>query len=150
MSGYSVAVVSRWTRVIPLCLGAAVMLTACGTSGGSLDTSDLTKVEMSSAQALPPPYGSAQAVLSSAGSLATFQQELASHHIGVTSQATSGDGCTGGIQYTIVLDRSGGKPATTLSAYDCGGQITGNVTGDVSGFLSYVSSLLVATPSGQG
>jgi hypothetical protein len=105
---------------------------------------------MSSSQALPPPYGSKQATLTSASALATFQQEVVSHHIGLTSPSTSGGGCAGGIQYTIVLDRGGGKPATTLSAYDCADQITGNMTGDVSGFLAYVDTQLTPTASGQG
>jgi hypothetical protein len=147
-----------------LSFSAAALITACGTTSSSFttssslttsssfDTSNLTEVQLSSSQALPPPYGSAHAVLTSAGSLAGFQQSLVSHHIGVTtnpSDITSNDGCTGGVEYTIVLNRGGGNPATTLDAYDCGGRITGNMTGDVSGFLAYVGTLLAATPSGS-
>jgi hypothetical protein len=88
-------------------------------------------------------------VLTSAASLASFNRSLVANDIGVAATATTNGGCTGGIQYTIVIDRGGGKPATTLSAYDCTGQMTGNITGDVSGFLSYIGSLLMATPSGQ-
>jgi hypothetical protein len=113
-------------------------------------TSDLTRVQMSSYQALPPPYGSAQGVLTSSAALAGFRKAVASDHIGLTTPATSNSGCTGGVQYTVVLEMSGGKPTTTLNAYNCGGQITGNITGDVPGFLAYVSTLLVAVPSEHG
>jgi hypothetical protein len=89
-------------------------------------------------------------VLTSAASLATFRKAVASDGIGLSGTTTSSDGCAGGIEYTVVLVRSGGKGSTTLDAYDCGGQITGNMTGNVSGFVAYVSTLLVATPSGQG
>ena len=140
----------RWATWLPLALGVAAVVAGCGTSGGTIDTTDLTKVELSSYQSLPPPFGSAQAVLTSPASLASFSGSLVSHHIGVTGGATANAGCSGGIQYTIVMEWSGGRPVMTLSAYDCGGQVTSNMSGDVSGFLAYVSSLLVATPSGQG
>ncbi|MGA3184816.1 MAG: hypothetical protein ABSE52_09500 [Candidatus Dormibacteria bacterium] len=133
-----------------LWLGAAALLAACGGAGTPLVTSDVSRVQVNSYQALPPPYGSAQAVLTSAASLATFRKAVASDGIGLSGTTTSSDGCAGGIEYTVVLVRSGGKGSTTLDAYDCGGQITGNMTGNVSGFVAYVSTLLVATPSGQG
>ena len=135
----------RWASVLPLCLVAAATIAGCGSP---VDTSNLTQVQMSSSQALPPPYGSAQAVLTSATSLATFRKAMSSDGIGLSGTATSSDGCAGGTEYTIVLVRSGGKGSTTLNAYDCGGQITGNMTGNVAGFLDYVRPLLVATPSG--
>jgi hypothetical protein len=131
--------------MLPLCLVAAATIAGCGSP---VDTSNLTQVQMSSSQALPPPYGSAQAVLTSATSLATFRKAILSAGIGLSGTTTSSGGCAGGIQYTIVLVRSGGKGSTTLNAYDCGGQITGNMAGNVSGFLDYVRPLLVATPSG--
>jgi hypothetical protein len=135
----------RWASVLPLCLVAAATIAACGSP---VDTSNLTQVQMSSSQALPPPYGSAQAVLTSATSLATFRKAISSNGISLSATTTSSDGCAGGTQYTIVLVRSGGKGSTTLNAYACGGQITGNMAGNVSGFLDYVRPLLVATPSG--
>ena len=135
----------RWASVLPRCLVAAATIAGCGSP---VDTSNLTQVQMSSSQALPPPYGSAQAVLTSATSLATFRKAMSSDGIGLSGTTTSSDGCAGGTEYTIVLVRSGGKGSTTLNAYDCGGQITGNMTGNVAGFLDYVSPLLVATPSG--
>jgi hypothetical protein len=137
----------RWASVLPLWLGAAAVVAGCGSP---VDTSGVTQVQMSSYQALPPPSGSAQAVLTSAGSLATFRKAMASDGIGLSTTSTSSNGCTGGIEYTIVLIRSGGKASTKLDAYDCGGQITGNITGNVSGFLDYANTLLVGTltPSG--
>jgi hypothetical protein len=135
----------RWASVLPLCLFAAATIAGCGSP---VDTSNLTQVQMSSSQALPPPYGSAQAVLTSATSLATFRKAMSSNGIGLSGTTTTSDGCAGGTQYTIVLVRSGGKGSRTLNAYACGGQITGNMDGNVSGFLDYVRPLLVATPSG--
>jgi hypothetical protein len=140
----------RWRSLLPLGLLAAALVAACGPYGNPLDTSDLTRVQMSSYQALPPPYGSAQGVLTSYAALAGFRKVVASDHIGLTTPATSNSGCTGGVQYTVVLEMSGGKPTTTLNAYNCGGQITGNITGDVPGFIAYVSTLLVAVPPEQG
>ncbi len=145
--GISSALMKRWSLLIPLCLGAAALSAGCSTP---VDTSGLTRVEMSSAQALPPPYGSAQAVLTSASSLAAFRKALTSDGIGLSGTTTSSAGCTGGIRYSVVLIRSGGRASTTLDAYDCGGQITGNMAGNVSAFLAYVSAQLVAAPSGQG
>lgn len=136
----------RWVSVLPLCAVVAALVAGCGSAIG---TGDLIQVQLSSYQALPPPYGSAEAVLTSAASLATFEKAVAADGIGLNSSSTTSAGCAGGIEYTIVLLRSGGKPSTKLDAYDCGGTVTGNITGNVSGFLDYVSTLLVATPSGQ-
>jgi hypothetical protein len=140
----------RWGSSLSVALAAAALVAACGANTSALDTTGLTKVEISSFQALPPPLGTRQAVLISPASVTAFRQSIASHHIGMTAQVTGSDGCTGGIEYTIVLHRSGGEPSTTLNAYACGGQITGDLSGDVSGFLSYVDSLLAAGSSVQG
>jgi hypothetical protein len=143
-------VMNRWSVSPVLGLVAAALVAGCGSSGGgSVDTSNLTQVQLSSSQALPPPYGQYQTTLTSAASLATFQQEMASNKIGESSGTANGGGCAGGIQYTIVLVRSG-QSSTTLSAYDCGGQITGNMTGDVAGFIAYIATLLGPVSSGPG
>ena len=72
----------RWASVLPLCLVAAATIAGCGSP---VDTSNLTQVQMSSSQALPPPYGSAQAVLTSATSLATFRKAMSSDGIGLSA-----------------------------------------------------------------
>jgi len=138
---------ARTLLLLPLCLITVAAIEGCGST--SLNTAGLARVAMSSSQALPPPYGSKQATLTAASSIATFQQQVASHHIGLAASSTSGGGCTGGIQYTIVLEWGGGKPSTTLSAYDCANQITGNMSGDVAGFLAYVNTQLTPTSSGE-
>ncbi len=136
-------------HALPTCLAAAALLlvTACG--GSIVDTSGLTRVEISTYQALPPPFGSKQATLTSPSSLANFQKAIAADHIGVSASTTLGTGCAGGIQYTVVMD-TGGETSTTLSEYSCADQLTGNMTGDVSGFLTYLDGQLSGTPSGQG
>jgi len=110
----------------------ALLLSGCGTA--TVDTTGLTEVQISSSQALPPPYGQHQTTLTSAASLAQFARLVSDNHIGVGSTSGSSGACTGGIQYTIVvMARSG---TTNLSAYDCANQISGNMSGNVSGFIS--------------
>jgi hypothetical protein len=128
---------------------AASLAAACGAQTSVLDTGGLVRVNLSSYQALPPPLGSAQAVLTSAASLAGFRRAMAADDIGVRAHPTESGGCAGGVGYTIVLTDGGGRTGTTLDAYRCAGQITGALTGNVGAFLDYLDTLLVATPSDQ-
>lgn len=98
---------------------------------------------MSSFQALPPPYEPRHAVLKSAASLGTFEHTLRADHIGTTSHPTSANGCTGGIEYSVVMTFNNGR-RTSLDAYNCGGSITGNMTGNVKKFEAYLSVLMPA------
>jgi hypothetical protein len=54
------AVMPRWASALPLCLAVAALVAG---RASSVDTGGLTKVEISSYQALSPPFGSAQAML---------------------------------------------------------------------------------------
>jgi predicted small secreted protein len=135
-------------HALPILVAAsALLVTACG--GSTVDTAGLTRVQISSYQSLPPPYGSRQATLTSPSSLTAFQQAIAQDRIGMSGSSTVSTGCTGGIQYTVIMDR-GGAASTTLSEYSCAEQLTGNMTGDVAAFLTYLDGQLSGTPSDQG
>jgi len=121
--------VRRATLLVP---PLTLLLAGCG--AGTVDTAGLTQVRISTSQALPPPYGQHQTTLTSAASLAQFAKLISDNHIGVGSTTGSSGGCSGGIQYTIVVVARSGT--TDLSAYDCANQITGNMSGNVSGFIS--------------
>jgi hypothetical protein len=134
-------------------LAALVTLTGCGSAGSSGPssapaspsgtasiTTGLTKVDISSYQALPPPNGKHHAVLTSRSDLSSFAGEVASDHIGLTSRKSAG-GCAGGTEFTVVMSRQNDS-AVTLTAYSCGGSITGTMSGDVRQFISYLKSLL--------
>ena len=117
------------------------MLHATGAAAAGLSTSGLTRVSVASFQALPPPYKPGHAVLRSAASLRSFERVLQADHVVVTSHAANAGGCSGGIQYTVVMTYNSGRHMT-LDAYDCGGTITGNLSGNVKQFVKYLSGLL--------
>lgn len=121
--------------------GTMLMATGAAAATAKLSTNGLTRVSVSSFQALPPPYKPGHAVLRSAGSLRTFERALQADHITVTSHPTTADGCAGGIQYTAVMTYKDGRHIT-LDAYDCGGTITGNMSGNVRKFVDYLSGLV--------
>lgn len=134
-------------RLGPATAALAVLSTALVACGGSpVDTAGLTRVDYVASAPLPPPYQPTQVSLTSAASLSRFSQLVTKYGIGITSP-TSLDGCAGGATYTITLVRS--NVSTTLSAYDCGGSIAGNMTGDVSGFLSALNVLIQQQPGGS-
>ena len=118
-----------------------MVLVAPGAGAAPITTSGLTRVTVSSYQALPPPYKPGHLVLKSSASLRSFENNLRADHIGTSSHPTTSTGCTGGTQYTVVLTYAGGRHAS-LDAYDCGGSVTGNVTGNVKRFVSYLSVLM--------
>lgn len=120
---------------------AGMMLAAPSAGAATLTTNGLTRVSASSFQALPPPYEPRHTVLKSAASLGTFEQTLRNDHIGITSHPTTANGCTGGIDYTVVMTYNNGR-RTSLDAYNCGGSITGNLTGNVKKFEAYLSVLM--------
>jgi hypothetical protein len=119
---------------------ACTVFAARGAGAATLSTNGLTRVSISSYQALPPPYKPGYAVLKSTASLRSFEHALQADHVGITSHPTNGNGCSGGIQYSVVMTYSKGR-RTALDAYDCGGSITGNVTGNVKKFVNYLSGL---------
>lgn len=135
-----------WARRTGLALASVATLTlSCLIAAACADaapvaTGGLTRVSVSSYQALPPPYTPGHVVLVSAASIGAFEHALRSDHIGTTSRATSSGGCTGGTQYTVVITYKSGR-RTTLDAYSCGGSITGNMTGHVEAFVGYLSAL---------
>ena len=91
-------------HALPILVAAsALLVTACG--GSTVDTAGLTRVQISSYQSLPPPYGSRQATLTSPSSLTAFQQAIAQDRIGMSGSSTVSTGCTGGIQYTVMHHR---------------------------------------------
>lgn len=117
------------------------LVAAPGAGASTLTTSTITRVSVTSSQALPPPYKPGHAVLKSAASLSAFDHAVAADHIGIASRATSSGGCAGGTEYTVVVTYKTSRH-TTLDAYDCGGGITGNMTGNVKAFVGYLASVL--------
>jgi len=128
--------------LVVLILAGGAAFSACGTAPVGVDTRGLVSVDVGAYQALPPPYGTRHTVITSADFLADFARALTVHHIALRSPPTTAAGCTGGVQYTVVLKRRGSSRRTTLSAYSCAHTITGNMSGDVSGFLAYLDSVL--------
>ncbi len=120
---------------------AGAVLAALPAGATALTTSGLTRVSVSSFQALPPPYKPPHAVLTSAASLRRFEGAVRADHIGVASHPTSVNGCAGGTNYTVTLTYTKGR-RTSLDAYDCGRSVTGNMTGSVQKFVSYLAALL--------
>ena len=106
-----------------------------------LATKGLTRVTVTSEQALPPPYHPGHAVLKSDASVDAFEHVLKADRIGVRSHPTSSAGCAGGTQYTVVLTYQAGR-RTSLDAYQCGGSITGDIMGNVGAFVKYLASLI--------
>ena len=132
----------RRVLLIALILASGAAFSACGTALVGVDTRGLVSVDVGAFQALPPPYGTRHTVITSATSVADFAHAVAVHHIALRSPATKATGCTGGVQYTVVLKRRGPSRRTTLSAYSCAHTITGNMSGDVSGLLAYLDTVL--------
>jgi len=133
-----------------LVIAAAVTVLVIRLAGGStIDTSGVTEVQITVFQSIPPP-DTIEVTLQSDSSVAAFDALLQSHGIGVNGSSTENllPGCTGGVETTIVLTRSGGG-STTLSDYACGGSSGSNLNGDVSGFISAVDSGYLDCP-GRG
>jgi len=110
--------------------------------GGGLDTSGITRAQITVFQAIPPP-DTIQVTLESSPAISAFDQLVQADGIGVGSSSNDlVPGCAGGVMTTIVLTRAQGAP-TTLQLYSCGGTVGSNLTGDVTAFLSAVSSQYV-------
>ncbi len=130
-----------WALVSATLFAAGTVLAAPRAGAATLTTKGLVRVRVSSFQALPPPYEPRHAVLKSAVSLGTFVRTLRADHIGTTSHPTSANGCSGGIEYTVVMTYNNGR-RTSLDAYNCGGSITGKMTGNVENFEGFLSFLM--------
>jgi hypothetical protein len=120
---------------------AAATFTAPWASASTVPTTGLTLVQVTSHEALPPPYKPGSVFLKTSASLAAFAAKLHSDNIGVHLPPTGPDGCTGGTRYTAeVTYKTGHK--TFLDEYECAGAVSGNLTGNVKPFLNYLSTLL--------
>jgi hypothetical protein len=107
----------------------------------TVPTAGLTMVQVTSHQALPPPYKPGDVFLKTETSLAEFGGRLRADHVGTHLPPTGPGGCAGGTRYTVeVTYKTGHKDF--LSAYECGGSVTGNLTGNVKAFVKYLSSLV--------
>ena len=123
-------------------IGLVFLLAACSSGQAShvIDTTGLTKVSIRSYQALPPPYRPTQFTITSASGLAAFQSVLVARNIKLLPTKTTSDGCTGGIQYTIVLTRAAG--IVELDVYSCGHSFPEtNINGNLPGFVSDLDGL---------
>jgi hypothetical protein len=120
---------------------AGVMFGAPSAGASPVPTSGLKRVHLTSYQALPPPYKPGDVSLTTAAALAQFAMSLRADHIGARAPATGSAGCAGGISYTAALTYKSGQ-RLSLSAYACGGTISGNLTGDVKAFVKYLSHLI--------
>jgi hypothetical protein len=103
-------------------------------------TIGISRVTVTSDQALPPPYKPGKAVLKTAAELLSFEQHLKADHIATTTRPVT-TVCAGGISYEVDIVYTKGH-STDLSAYHCGGSIIGNMSGRVKPFLNYLATLL--------
>lgn len=119
---------------------ATLALTTQAAAAASVPTSGLSRVTVTSYQALPPPYKPGKAVLTSASELLGFEQHLTADHIATTArpEATT---CAGGISYEASIAYTKGH-SVNLKAYYCGTSIIGNITGRVKPFVKYLATLL--------
>jgi hypothetical protein len=104
-----------------------------------LELQGLERVEVTSFQALPPPYTPGHVVLSSPTALAAVEKAIRTDRIELRRTASDSQGCTGGIEYTVAVRTKTRR--TTLTAYQCGGGITGNVSGNLAAFVRYLGSI---------
>ena len=117
---------------------AALMTAGCG-GGSSGKWEDVHSVTVTVARpGLPPPGGAPHTTeFTSASAVAQATAALNAHHIEQSSSSSSNNGCAGGAQIAITIVKHDGT-SVRLSAYQCGGHTTGDVSGDLSGFLSAV------------
>ena len=119
---------------------ATLALTAQAAAAASVPTSGISRVTVTSYQALPPPYKPGKVVLKSAAELLRFDQHLKADHIGTTTQPEA-TVCAGGISYEADIVYTKG-PSIDLKAYYCGSSTIGNMTGRVKPFVDYLATLL--------
>ena len=117
-----------------------ISVTAATTPASILDLKGLEGVQVTSFQALPPPYEPGRAVLSSPAALTRFEHVVRADRIGRRRCASDSHGCTGGVEWTVAVTTKTGQ--TTLSASQCGGGITGNISGNVTAFVRYLGSIV--------
>ena len=129
-------------RLIGATLLVAGSLAACGSSGSSQDQtwSNLTRVTVLTQTAGVPPvkgHPPTPTVYSTPQQLKTVTRALNAAHISQASHASTSQGCAGGQQTRIVITAQGGK-RTTLNAYTCAGNTTGDVAGNLKAFLKRI------------
>jgi hypothetical protein len=118
----------------------ALSLTAQVAAAASVPTSGISRVTVTSYQALPPPYKPGKVVLKSAAELLSFEQHLKADHIATTTHPWTTI-CTGGISYGADIVYTKGH-SIDLNAYYCATTIVGNITGRVKPFVNYLATLL--------
>jgi hypothetical protein len=124
-------------RVIA-CAAPLLLVASCGSSHNSaVDWKNVQSVTVTvSKPGLPPPGGLPHTTtFTSQADVTRVTDALNAHGIDKLSAPSSGGGCAGGAQIAITITEAGAAP-THLSAYSCGGKVTGDAGGDVSGFLS--------------
>jgi hypothetical protein len=122
---------------------ASLALTAQAAAAASVATTGISRVTVTSYQALPPPYKPGKTVLKSAAELLSFEQHLTADHVGTTTHPVA-TLCTGGISYEADIIYTKGH-TVDLKAYYCGNSIIGNMTGRVKPFVKYLATLLPKT-----
>src|SRR5579872_5261260 len=115
-----------------------------GTLTGPIDLVSVTTQQGS----LPPPEGQATVhAFTSPAQIQWFHNSVVRNNITELATPTTSNGCVGGktikieVLYPITQASPGVAvsnviPSTTLSAYQCGGTITGNIGGNVTQFLT--------------
>jgi hypothetical protein len=125
---------------VTISLLAAALPMASPAGAATVPATGVTLVQVTSHQALPPPYKPGDVFLKTEASLAEFAGTLRADHVGTHLPPTSSGGCTGGTRYTVEVSYKTGHKVF-LDAYECGGSVTGNMTGDVKAFVKYLSNL---------
>lgn len=95
-------------------------------------------MEVTSFQALPPPYKPGRVVLTSPSALATFKKTVETDRIGVVRLSSAP--CTGGVTYAATVTTK--TKRTTLETYQCARTTFGNISGNVKAFVRYLKSIL--------
>jgi hypothetical protein len=120
------------------CAASVLLVAACGSSRHSAaDWKNVQSVTVTvSKPGLPPPGGLPHTTtFSSQADLTRVTDALNAHGIDKLTSPSSSGGCAGGAQIAITITEAN-SPPSHLSAYSCGGKVTGDAGGDVSGFLS--------------
>jgi hypothetical protein len=119
-----------------------LLLASCGSSRhAATNWKNVESVTVTvSKPGLPPPGGLPHTTtFTTQADLTRVTNALNAHGIDKRPSPSSSGGCAGGAQIAITITEASAAP-THLSAYSCGGKVTGDAGGDVSGFLSAMGS----------